>query len=51
MDNHLPIDDVCKQFGSYVRLITEEDQESEASGSTHILEAADRNACEIMIMS
>ena len=51
VDYHLPIDDVCKQFGSYARLIAEENQESEASGSTRTREAAARNVFEIMMMS
>ena len=26
VDYHLPIDDVCRQFGSYVRLVAEEEE-------------------------
>ena len=50
VDYHLPIDDVCRQFGSYVRLIAEE-EETVSSASTQSTKAPTRNAFESMMMS
>ena len=47
VDCHLPIDDVCKQFGFYMGLIVKEDQESEASASACTSDAGAKNAFEM----